>query len=685
MNLSQKLFIDRVVGLPLILLLRTMVRLLAQVMNRPHNRPCSQFRCIVIAKFFGLGSILQSTPLLRQIRQNCPDARIIFVTRQANRPLVERLEDVDQVLCIQDDSLIRLAMSVPRLLLALWRNRVDMYFDLEIYSAFSAIVSVMSLAVDRAGFGRYSATFKQSIYTHMCYFNARLSVLDLYLQLAHIAGMPPTEQSTRQITPIKTSGQELTQAQAKLNIDPSKPVILINGNASALLRERCWPPARYARLAASLVHPGRTVVILGGPDEVLPARTLMAMIPEPQRHQVINAAGKLTLFELIALIRSARLMITNDTGPFHMAVSCGTPTVALFGPLDPRPMRFPATAPLRALYQPVICSPCVHEINHSPCHGYNTCMELIHEQEVLQAVHDLLQDHAPLLPAPNPDRLMSLPQLTDSFDRPLGNLQSSTLHIPSRRDCPACRHEDHELCSSQYHRIAFRCRKCGLLRLDPPPVDDERLRQAAEYQIRWEDMSTDNLLPLQSMLASLKPNQHVLIGDARHPGICHFLSDRVLRGYVTTSRSCPTWPDFDMPSNLHRLDGSMENVDPAGLGPMDLIVAHDCIDLWADPLATLMGLRQALAPAGRLVITFRQFPIRCRRRHARAFVQAPEQLGRLHGITSTALQAWLTEAGLARRHEQALRKAMIRPGKKGITWLDASLVECTRSDMAPPS
>jgi heptosyltransferase-1 len=95
---------------------------------------------------------------------------------------------------------------------------------------------------------------------------------------------------------------------------------------------KLWPTDHWARLAEWLVRDkGFQVVITGSPGD----RDLTAEIVAQAGVPLINLAGRTSLVELAALLQQARLAVTTDTGPMHLAAALGTPVVALFGPTAP--------------------------------------------------------------------------------------------------------------------------------------------------------------------------------------------------------------------------------------------------------------------------------------------------------------------------------------------------------------
>lgn len=115
-----------------------------------------------------------------------------------------------------------------------------------------------------------------------------------------------------------------------------------------------WMPERFAAVGSFLARrAGLGVAVVGGPDE-RPAGEAIAALVGP-RCRVL--CGETTLPELVGVLASLRLLVTNDSGPMHLASAVGTPLVALFGPTDWRETA-PFAGPHRVVREPVHCSPC---------------------------------------------------------------------------------------------------------------------------------------------------------------------------------------------------------------------------------------------------------------------------------------------------------------------------------------
>ncbi len=394
MTFRHRILLDRLLAVPLCLACDLAARLLGKILHRDHSLSPAGTREIIVGKLVGMGSILQATPLLRALKKQFPEARLTFLTLESNRGLVSRLEHVDELLCLDDRRPGIFFLTTLRALAQIIRRRPDHYFDLEVYSGFTSLLSLFSLARNRLGFCRHSSRFKRGLFTHLVYFNTRMAVRRLYLQLGCVAGVPadaPEQLGGIRIEPAERAA--VREKLARLGLPPGRPFVLVNPNASDLLIERRWPEAHVVGAVTRLVRAGQSVVLMGGPSETAHVQTICAQLPAETQGRVFNVAGQLSLGEAFALIEAAACVLTNDTGPMHMAFALERPTVCLFGPVDPAHYGMTA-ANIVTLSAPVPCSPCVHEIDEPPCRGNNVCMQRLQPEFVVSHVLALLERRA---------------------------------------------------------------------------------------------------------------------------------------------------------------------------------------------------------------------------------------------------------------------------------------------------
>ncbi len=415
-----RILADRIIAAPVAFLFNGVARLLGTLMRRDHSIASSRVTGIVVAKLIGMGSILQATPLLKALKDQYPHARLTFVTMQSNREFVERLSGVDEILTLDDRNLFAMAVTTLQTIVRLVRRRADLYFDLEVYSAFASLLALWAVTRNRAGFYRHSLAFKNGIYTHLVYFNTRMPVRQLYLQLGRVAGVPPG--MSEKTGPIRIADPDRSSIAGILSQNPGwqldRPYIVVNPNASDLLLERRWPGEYVIEVITGLVSLGHQVALIGAGSELPYVQSLFDRLSAKVQAKVANTAGRLSLGELLALLDRSACVLTNDSGPMHIAIALERPTVCLFGPANPE--HYGQELPNVAIfYSPVFCSPCLYEADQPPCDGNNICMQRIKPEPVLQAVLRMLGGSS-AIPQVHTDPA-DLPVLRDAPDgSPLG-------------------------------------------------------------------------------------------------------------------------------------------------------------------------------------------------------------------------------------------------------------------------
>jgi len=162
---------------------------------------------------------------------------------------------------------------------------------------------------------------------------------------------------------------------------------------------RRWPAGRFSALAQRLATAGRRVLVLGGPGEE--GLTEVVASAGAAYGECVDLGGRTDLAGLAEVLAGCDALVTNDTGPMHLAAALRTPVVALEGPADVRQTR-PLGARVRLIGRfDLPCVPCVK--NRCPRTGpgteltdaRNECMWLISVDEVEREVQELLEGSRP--------------------------------------------------------------------------------------------------------------------------------------------------------------------------------------------------------------------------------------------------------------------------------------------------
>lgn len=142
-----------------------------------------------------------------------------------------------------------------------------------------------------------------------------------------------------------------------------------------------WFPDRFAAVADALASDyAARILLLGGPNEEQIGREVAAKM----HTQPLNLAGKTSVRQLMALLSQCRLLVTNDSGPMHVAAAFGVPIVAIFGSTD-HTTTSPLSAACRIVRHPTACAPCLKTV----CPTDHHCMTAISVAQVVDAVHSL--------------------------------------------------------------------------------------------------------------------------------------------------------------------------------------------------------------------------------------------------------------------------------------------------------
>ena len=161
----------------------------------------------------------------------------------------------------------------------------------------------------------------------------------------------------------------------------NSPTLGINPGASYGSAKR-WYPEAFAEVAIALAE-RYDIVIFGGPGEEEIAADIEKAIRAAGIENVENLAGKTTIPELIARIAGLSWMVTNDSGPMHVAAAYQIPTVALFGPTKHEETSQWHNPHSFILRKEMACAPCM---KRSCPLKHHECMKLITSREVIDII-----------------------------------------------------------------------------------------------------------------------------------------------------------------------------------------------------------------------------------------------------------------------------------------------------------
>lgn len=361
--------------------------------KRPSQERPSQLQKILVMKYFGMGSLILSSPMVRAVRQTYPNARVDLLTIEQNRALSDILPIFDRVYAIETRNLLSVVRSMFSALRLIRREKYDVVIDAEFFSRFSGLVSYFARPRYSVGF-YLPEIWRGNFLTHPVHFNYYRHAIVTFMALAKRLGV---ESSNYALEPLVISNGAEKKVQAKLEaigVTPRRRLVCINVNTGPLSLERRWPEVSFAKLIRSILSefPDVTVLLVGAPSDIPAVSKMCSLLGSEDQARLLNVAGKFNLEELCALLTKSELLITNDSGPLHIAEALAVPTISFFGPETP--LLYGPTGDAHVVfYKGIYCSPClnVHNQKKAPCNGNNVCMQLISSDDVFASTKMLLQ------------------------------------------------------------------------------------------------------------------------------------------------------------------------------------------------------------------------------------------------------------------------------------------------------
>lgn len=273
-----------------------------------------------------LGETLLNLPAIAALHAALPNAELTVVVHPALQDLIAAAPGIDRILP-HDDADTPWWIRAFGLAKMLRSHRFDLAIVSNPKKELHAAVWLAGIPC-RVGYGR---KWGRWLLTHRLDDRKALGErheVEYNLDLIRALGLP-TRIPPWQLPRFEREQAEVFQLLQRQGIKPSHPVMAVHPWTSNPLKR--WPGERFAALIRQCVERlGIQVVVIGGPEEVPHAQQVLPLgIP------VVDLTGQLTLRQLAVLLQRSRLLVSNDSGPVHLAAAVGVKTVVLFGTQDP--------------------------------------------------------------------------------------------------------------------------------------------------------------------------------------------------------------------------------------------------------------------------------------------------------------------------------------------------------------
>jgi len=342
----------------------------------------NQIQRIVVRGTNWVGDAVMGVPALRRLRQLFPNAHITLVVRPWAEGLFADADFLNALITYERKSWRSVLEQAQ-----MWREQK---FDLAVLfqNAFeAALIPFLARVSWRIG---YATDGRKILLTHALALPPRRSAeheifyyLNIVREIERMLGHPPaavepayslTVSEQRQLSAVdKLVGFGARQERITVALCPGS----INSRAKR------WPAERYAELADRLIkEQGADVLLIGSDGE----RDVARQVKQHMTQQPLNLTGKTTLADTVAILSVVDLVVTNDTGPAHIASALGRPTLVVFGPTNPLTTR-PYGPSAEIIREPPDCAPCMLR----DCPIDHRCMTAISVEQVYIKAESILR------------------------------------------------------------------------------------------------------------------------------------------------------------------------------------------------------------------------------------------------------------------------------------------------------
>jgi lipopolysaccharide heptosyltransferase II len=314
---------------------------------------------ILVITLSNIGDIILTTPVIRALADEFPDARIDVMTGPKGKEIFEKDPAVFKLI-IYDK---RMPMAEKRRLqLKLKKLQYDLVADLK-NTIFPLLIGPKYRTATIQRFPK-SVVHSSSRHLH------RLKSMGIECANEKSYIYIPKEDEDYVSNMIRKEGI-------------GSPMVVVNAGAKSHLKR--WTAEGFAGLSDRIIMECGAEVVFIGTDE---DRDVVANIIKMMKNRPHDIVGRTNLRQLASLLKRSSLVITNDSAPLHLACAVGAKVLALFGPTDPK-IYGPTGEFDVSINKKLFCSPCEKAVC---AHNYE-CMKSIKADEVFDAARMMLEGY----------------------------------------------------------------------------------------------------------------------------------------------------------------------------------------------------------------------------------------------------------------------------------------------------
>lgn len=326
-----------------------------------------------------VGDLVMATPILTDLRRAFPEARMTAMCRSPYGDLLKEDPEIDELFCFSRASGFGKGWDTRNVIEMLRKGQYDLGILLT-HSFSSAWWFWQGKVRNRIGYKGNGRGFLLTEAVSVPEMIHKQHLVITYKMLLGTLGIPLSKTAPR----LFLSEKEVEAARSLLEqhgVTENSLVVGINPGAT-YGSAKCWLPERFREVAEQLLEMDDLFILFFGDQATA---SLVQEICQGLPPRVVNLAGLTSMRELASLIRLSDVLLTNDSGPMHVADALQTPVIALFGSTNEV-----VTGPYReavVIHKHVECSPCYQR----KCPIDFRCMRRIEAGEVIRELAKVLE------------------------------------------------------------------------------------------------------------------------------------------------------------------------------------------------------------------------------------------------------------------------------------------------------
>ncbi|MEW6008710.1 MAG: lipopolysaccharide heptosyltransferase II [Candidatus Omnitrophota bacterium] len=341
------------------------------------NKNIEEQKRIVVFNVNWLGDVLFSTPALKALRMANPNAFLAVIVHPRTKEILENNPNIDELIVFDERQKGSRLLGKLKFVSSLRKRNFDTVYLFHRSFTRSMLMALAKIP-NRIGYKAKKRTALM-LTKRIVLPKQNLHRVDYFLNILKNCGINcPTNEYEFFLD--SASRKKIAKFLEDQLITPTDFVVILNPGGNWDLKR--WSPQQFSQLADELISEFKAKIILTGSAKDL---SLARQIASGIKEKSIITCGNTSLKELGALIERGKLFISADSGPMHISVALGIPTIALFGPTSPEITGPIGRGKFKVVRKDIGCL--------VPCYNVkckdNRCMQSISVEDVLGAVREI--------------------------------------------------------------------------------------------------------------------------------------------------------------------------------------------------------------------------------------------------------------------------------------------------------